>query len=43
LKISLLYLPLILWALHQILGTAKGDSAYAQLSPILATLQEATP
>lgn len=30
------YLPLILWALHQALGTKKGDAVYAQLGPIIA-------
>jgi len=29
------YLPLILWALHQLLGASKGDAIYAQLSPLI--------
>lgn len=33
--ISNLYLPVILWALHQILGTKRGDTVYAQLGPII--------
>ena len=34
-KIAYLYLPLILWALHQILGTARGDAVYAQLAVLI--------
>ena len=29
------YLPVILWALHQLLGTQKGSDVYAQILPII--------
>ena len=32
------YSALILWALHQSLGTTKGDQVYAQLAPIVAAV-----
>ena len=41
LNVTTLYLPLILWALHQTLGTRKGDAVYAQLAPIITAVANA--
>lgn len=30
------YRALLVWALHQLLGTKRGDAVYAKLAPIIA-------